>query len=150
VPPLSRVCQCLDIIGWRDPLLTNVTIYGLTGTAGSSGRIYDEGAPADYWGSPLEPSTTPTALVDFPYDNVIPLRHIAEQANRIVPWTADDREATSRRRSGRTCWSATSDASSARSGNHRTGTDDDGRDRPAARADRYLRPLNRRWLRWQT
>jgi pimeloyl-ACP methyl ester carboxylesterase len=63
----------------------------LTGTAGSSARIYYERAHADYWGTPPEPSTAPTALAAFPKENFIPLRHIAEQTNDIVRWTELDR-----------------------------------------------------------
>jgi epoxide hydrolase len=63
----------------------------LTGTAGSSARIYYERAHADYWGSAPEPSATPTALAGFPRDNFIPLRHIADQTNNIVQWTTYDR-----------------------------------------------------------
>ncbi|MFE4957993.1 alpha/beta fold hydrolase, partial [Streptomyces sp. NPDC056653] len=74
----------------RDQMLTNVMLYWLTGTAGSSARIYYERAHADYWGTPPEPSTTPTALADFPRDNFIPLRHIAERTNNIVQWTQYD------------------------------------------------------------
>ena len=74
----------------RDQLLTNVMLYWLTGTAGSSARIYYERAHADYWGKPPAPSTTPTALADFPRDNFIPLRHIAERSNNIVRWTSFD------------------------------------------------------------
>jgi pimeloyl-ACP methyl ester carboxylesterase len=75
----------------RDRLLTNVMLYWLTGTAGSSARIYYERAHADYWGTPSEPSTTPTALAVFPRDNFIPLRHIADRTNNIVQWTEYDR-----------------------------------------------------------
>ncbi|MEU6124474.1 epoxide hydrolase family protein [Streptomyces sp. NPDC047123] len=75
----------------RDQLLTNVMLYWLTGTAGSSARIYYERAHADYWGEPPEPSATPTALADFPRDNFIPLRHIADRTNNIVQWTTYDR-----------------------------------------------------------
>jgi epoxide hydrolase len=75
----------------RDQLLTNVMLYWLTGTAGSSARIYYERAHADYWGTPPEPSTTPTALAVFPRDNFIPLRHIADRTNTIVQWTEYDR-----------------------------------------------------------
>ncbi|MDG4863412.1 epoxide hydrolase [Streptomyces sp. T-3] len=71
----------------RDRMLTNVMLYWLTGTAGSSARIYYERAHADYWGTPPEPSTTPTALADFAQDNFIPLRHIADRTNNIVQWT---------------------------------------------------------------
>jgi epoxide hydrolase len=75
----------------RDRMLTNVMLYWLTGTAGSSARIYYERAHADYWGSPPEPSTTPTALAVFPHDNFIPLRHIADRTNNIVQWTEYDK-----------------------------------------------------------
>ncbi|MFE4373855.1 epoxide hydrolase family protein [Streptomyces sp. NPDC056835] len=75
----------------RDQMLTNVMLYWLTGTAGSSARIYYERAHADYWGTPPEPSTAPTALADFPRDNFIPLRHIADRTNNIVRWTEYDR-----------------------------------------------------------
>jgi pimeloyl-ACP methyl ester carboxylesterase len=75
----------------RDRLLTNVMLYWLTGTAGSAARIYYERAHADYWGTPPEPSTTPTALAVFPRDNFIPLRHIADRTNNIVQWTEYDR-----------------------------------------------------------
>jgi pimeloyl-ACP methyl ester carboxylesterase len=75
----------------RDQLLTNVMLYWLTGTAGSSARIYYERAHADYWGTPPEASQTPTALADFPRDNFIPLRHIADRTNNIVRWTQYDR-----------------------------------------------------------
>ena len=71
----------------RDHLLTNVMLYWLSGTAGSSARIYSERAHANYWGAPPEPSAAPTALAVFPQDNFIPLRHIAEQTNTIVRWT---------------------------------------------------------------
>ncbi|MGW7514474.1 epoxide hydrolase family protein [Streptomyces sp. NPDC054796] len=75
----------------RDRMLTNVMLYWLTGTAGSSARIYYERAHAHYWGAPPEPSTAPTALADFPWDNYIPLRHIADRTNNIVRWTEYDR-----------------------------------------------------------
>ncbi|MFD7286488.1 epoxide hydrolase family protein [Streptomyces sp. NPDC059863] len=75
----------------RDQMLTNVMLYWLTGTAGSSARIYYERAHADYWGTPPEPSTAPTALADFARENFIPLRHVADRTNNIVQWTEYDR-----------------------------------------------------------
>jgi len=75
----------------RNQLLTNVMLYWLTATAGSSARIYYERAHADYWGAPPEPSTVPTALAVFPRENFIPLRHTAEQTNIIVQWSEFDR-----------------------------------------------------------
>jgi pimeloyl-ACP methyl ester carboxylesterase len=75
----------------RDLLLTNVMLYWLTGTAGSSARIYYERAHADYWGTPPEPSNTPTALAVFPEENFLPLRHVAERTDTVVRWTEFDR-----------------------------------------------------------
>ncbi|MER6087387.1 epoxide hydrolase family protein [Streptomyces bluensis] len=75
----------------RDLLLTNVMLYWLTGTAGSSARIYYERAHTDGWGAPPAPSTTPTALAVFPRENFVPLRHIADRTNTIVRWTELDR-----------------------------------------------------------
>ncbi|MFC8667387.1 epoxide hydrolase family protein [Streptomyces sp. NPDC057199] len=75
----------------RDELLTNVMLYWLTGTAGSSARIYYERAHADGWGEPVQPSTAPTAVAAFPRDNFIPLRHVADRTENIVRWTEFDR-----------------------------------------------------------
>jgi pimeloyl-ACP methyl ester carboxylesterase len=75
----------------RDQLLTNVMLYWLTGTAGSSARIYYERAHADGWGAPVQPSTAPTALAVFPRENFIPLRHVADRTEVIVRWTEFDR-----------------------------------------------------------
>ncbi|MDX3233303.1 epoxide hydrolase [Streptomyces sp. ME19-01-6] len=75
----------------RDQLLTNVMLYWLTGTAGSSGRIYYERAHTPSWDASPEPSTAPTALAVFPRENYIPLRHIAERTNNIVRWTEYER-----------------------------------------------------------
>ncbi|MET7609485.1 epoxide hydrolase family protein [Streptomyces seoulensis] len=75
----------------RDHLLTDVMLYWLTGTAGSSARIYYERAHADGWGQPPEPSRTPTAFAAFPRENFIALRHLAERHDNIVRWTEFDR-----------------------------------------------------------
>ncbi|WP_330234861.1 epoxide hydrolase family protein [Streptomyces sp. NBC_00566] len=75
----------------RDHLLTDVMLYWLTGTAGSSARIYYERAHADHWGLPTEPSRAPTAYAAFPRENFIVLRHIAERTNDIVRWTEFER-----------------------------------------------------------
>ncbi|MEV8373134.1 epoxide hydrolase family protein [Kribbella sp. NPDC056861] len=72
----------------RDHLLTNVSLYWFTRTAGSAARIYYERAHAPYYGQPIEPSRTPTALADFAQENFIPLRHIAAATNNIVRWTS--------------------------------------------------------------
>lgn len=73
----------------RDALLTNVMIYWLTGTAGSSVRYYKEGV--ETWGEPEPPLTVPTAVAVFPYDNFIPVRRLAEQNHSIVRWTEFER-----------------------------------------------------------
>ncbi|AQS71171.1 epoxide hydrolase family protein [Streptomyces pactum] len=76
----------------RDLLLTNVMLYWLTGTAGSSGRIYYERAHhAGGAAAPREPSTAPTALALFPGDPQIPLRHKARRTENLVRWTEFDR-----------------------------------------------------------
>ncbi len=70
----------------RDHLLTNVMLYWLTRTAGSSARLYYERAHTTY--DSVQRSLVPTAVADFPAENQIPLRHKAEQANNIVRWTS--------------------------------------------------------------
>jgi pimeloyl-ACP methyl ester carboxylesterase len=77
----------------RDRLLTNVMLYWLTGTAGSSARIYYERAhaPADRAGALRQPSTAPTALALFPAEPQIALRHKADRTENIVRWTELDR-----------------------------------------------------------
>ncbi|MGW7257585.1 epoxide hydrolase family protein [Streptomyces sp. NPDC054834] len=76
----------------RDLLLTNVMLYWLTGTAGSSARIYYERAHATgRSAAPAEPSTAPTALALFPAEPQIPLRHKADRTENIVRWTEFDR-----------------------------------------------------------
>jgi epoxide hydrolase len=72
----------------RDRILTNVTIYWLTGTAGSSARIYYEGAHTNAWGQ-AERSPTPTGVAAFAED--ISIRRYAERGNNIVHWSDFDR-----------------------------------------------------------
>ena len=71
----------------RDRLLTDVTIYWLTATAGSSARLYYEGAKS--WGQANEPSAVPTGVAVFPMD--ITIRSIAESQHNIVHWAEFDR-----------------------------------------------------------
>jgi pimeloyl-ACP methyl ester carboxylesterase len=75
----------------RDQLLTNVMLYWLTRTAGSSARIYYERAHANHASATLERSTTPTAVAVFPHENFLPLRRVAEQTDNIVRWSEFDR-----------------------------------------------------------
>jgi epoxide hydrolase len=73
----------------REALLTNVMLYWLTGTAGSSARYYKEGL--ETWGEPEPPSPVPTAVAVFPRDNFVPIRRLAEANHNIVRWTEFDR-----------------------------------------------------------
>ncbi|MEU9659225.1 epoxide hydrolase family protein [Streptomyces chartreusis] len=76
----------------RDRMLTNVMLYWLTGTAGSSARIYYERAHArGRSAKPSELSTAPTALALFPAEPQIPLRHKARRTENLVRWTEFDR-----------------------------------------------------------
>jgi pimeloyl-ACP methyl ester carboxylesterase len=75
----------------RDQLITNVMLYWLTRTAGSSARIYYERAHADHGSAALERSATPTAVAVFPRENFLPLRHLAAQTDNIVQWSEFDR-----------------------------------------------------------
>jgi pimeloyl-ACP methyl ester carboxylesterase len=71
----------------RDAILTNVMLYWLPGTAGSSARLYLEGRSA--WGAP-EPSRVPTGVAVFPHDSR-PIRRFAERTDNIVHWSEFDR-----------------------------------------------------------
>ena len=76
----------------RDRMLTNVMLYWLTRTAGSSARLYYETAHGPGgWGGDPPPSRVPTGVAVFPRDVALPVRRIAERANRIVRWTELDR-----------------------------------------------------------
>ena len=77
-----------EVVIDRDRILTNVTIYGLTGTAGSSARIYYEGAHANAWGQ-TERTPIPTGVAAFAED--ISIRRYAERGNNIVHWSDFDR-----------------------------------------------------------
>lgn len=71
----------------RDQLLTNVMIYWLTETAGSSAQLYYETMHVGGWGRPEVPSQVPTSVAVFPHDIALPIRRFAERSNNIVRWT---------------------------------------------------------------
>ncbi len=72
----------------RDRMLTNATLYWLTGTMGSSIRMYYEGAHAA--GSYDEqPSMIPTGVAAFPTD--VAIRRYAEMSYSIIHWSEFDR-----------------------------------------------------------
>jgi len=68
----------------RDDILTNASIFWLTGTAGSAFRIYKEGG--DAWGPPPERSPVPVGVTFGP--NQQPIRALAERDHNVVHWTA--------------------------------------------------------------
>jgi pimeloyl-ACP methyl ester carboxylesterase len=72
----------------RDAILTNVTIFWLTGTAGSAARLYLEAGP-EAWGQRPAPSPVPTGVACFPGDHAI--RGLAELSNTITHWTRHPR-----------------------------------------------------------
>jgi pimeloyl-ACP methyl ester carboxylesterase len=70
----------------RDVLLTNVSLYWFTRTAGSSARIYHEHYQQAQRSDPA-PSTVPTAVAVFPRDTSLPVRRLAERTDPIARWT---------------------------------------------------------------
>ena len=66
----------------RDLILTDVSVYWLTGTAGSAARIYYEVAPT--WTEPRPKSPVPTAVAVFPGDTTI--QPLAERDHHVVHW----------------------------------------------------------------
>jgi pimeloyl-ACP methyl ester carboxylesterase len=70
----------------RDQMLTNISVYWLTGTAGSSARLYYEAARSRVPGPPV-PSAAPTGVAVFPAEIASPVRWLAEQSNNIVHWS---------------------------------------------------------------
>lgn len=73
----------------RDRLLTNITIYWLTATAGSSARLYYETAhTADHPGSP---TTVPVGVAVFPYEIAPAIQRFADESVPIVHWSEFDR-----------------------------------------------------------
>jgi pimeloyl-ACP methyl ester carboxylesterase len=71
----------------RDQLLTNVSLYWLTRTAGSSARMYHESARL--WGQPPERSEVPSGVAVFPNDPGI--RRFDEREHNVVHWSEFDR-----------------------------------------------------------
>jgi pimeloyl-ACP methyl ester carboxylesterase len=79
---------------WTDPrsaisvdrILTNVTIYWLTGTAGSAARLYRESASV----GPL-PCPSPLGVAVFAHDITLGVRALAERTYTIRRWSEFDR-----------------------------------------------------------
>ncbi|RPK76842.1 hypothetical protein EES45_22355 [Streptomyces sp. ADI97-07] len=74
----------------RDTLLTNVSVYWFTGTAGSSAHLYYEMAHDPGAWAPKERGTVPTAVaVALPSD--VAIRRFAERDHHVVRWTEFER-----------------------------------------------------------
>lgn len=71
----------------RDHILTDVMLYWLSGTAGSSARMYYENMHVSNWDT--QPGVTPTGVAVFAED--VAIRRFAERANHIVHWSVFDR-----------------------------------------------------------
>ncbi|MEW1720718.1 epoxide hydrolase family protein [Streptomyces sp. NPDC093109] len=70
----------------RDRLLTNVMLYWLTATAGSSARHYWEAAHPSRPARTGRPAT-PTGVAVFAADAARPVRRLAERDHHIVHWS---------------------------------------------------------------
>ena len=79
----------------RDKLLTIVSIYWFTGTAGSSGQFYYEGAEAvraAIAGAKAPPVPAPVGVAVFPHDVFQPIRSFADRdLQNITHWTEFDK-----------------------------------------------------------
>jgi epoxide hydrolase len=70
----------------RDHLLTNVSIYWFTGTAGSSANSYYETYHDPSMFAPVERGTVPTGVaVSLTQD--VAIRRIAERVHNVVQWS---------------------------------------------------------------
>jgi pimeloyl-ACP methyl ester carboxylesterase len=72
-----------DTVIDRDRMLTDVMIYWLTGTAGTS--AYVGYAQEHGWGAPAQVSGVPTAVIVFAHD--VSIRRYAEPEHLITRWT---------------------------------------------------------------
>ncbi|HEY2671030.1 MAG TPA: epoxide hydrolase [Rugosimonospora sp.] len=68
----------------RDTILTNVTIFWLTSTAGSAARLYLE-AGSEAWGRRPARSPVPTGVANFLGDRAV--RGLAELSNTVTHWS---------------------------------------------------------------
>ena len=74
----------------RDSVLTDVTLYWLTNTGGSSAQLYYEAAnDPSMWG-PKERGTVPTGVAVFTQHDIA-IRPLAERDHNVVHWSEFDR-----------------------------------------------------------
>ncbi|WP_031158175.1 epoxide hydrolase family protein [Streptosporangium roseum] len=78
-----------DAVG-RDHLLTNVSVYWFTGTAGSSANLYYEMAHDPSAWAPKERGTVPTGVA-VALSTDVAIRRFAERDSNIVHWTEFER-----------------------------------------------------------
>lgn len=95
--PVGQLAWHLDRIHeWTDPsitldrdrILTNVMLYWLTRTAGSSSRLHFESSRQR--GKP-QPCPVPVGVAVFPHDIVLSVRPLAERQYTILRWSEFDR-----------------------------------------------------------
>ena len=80
-------CDCNgnpETVFTKDELLTNITLYWVTQTGGSSTRIYYENRVAQPNGGKV---TVPTACALFPKEITVPPRKWVEARYNLVRWT---------------------------------------------------------------
>jgi epoxide hydrolase len=75
----------------RDHILTDVSVYWFTNTAGSSANLYYEAAHDPSAWAPKDRSPVPTGVALFPSANEVAIRRFAERENNIVHWSEFDR-----------------------------------------------------------
>jgi pimeloyl-ACP methyl ester carboxylesterase len=85
---LAWQAQLFDEQTDPDFVLTNVTLYWLTGTAGSAARFYYEDAHASH---PTEPTTAPTGVAAFAGDFSGIRRFANRDHENILRWSVFDR-----------------------------------------------------------
>jgi microsomal epoxide hydrolase len=73
----------------RDRLLTNISIYWFTKTAGSSARLYYETFHTG--GRGTDASRVPLGVAVFPHEIAPPIRRFADESEPIVHWSEFDR-----------------------------------------------------------
>jgi pimeloyl-ACP methyl ester carboxylesterase len=75
----------------RDALLTNISAYWVTGTAGSSARLYYETMRARMYGAPREYVDVPTGIAVFPKELLRAPRTWIERNFNLVHFTTHER-----------------------------------------------------------
>jgi len=73
----------------RDRILTDVSIYWFTGTAGSAAHTYYERFNDPAMRAPRDRGTVPTAVAVFTTD--VSIRRFADRAHNVVRWSEFDR-----------------------------------------------------------